>query len=165
MSKQDPYVISDPHFGHEKALEMCRPQFTSVKQMNEFIMFAWNSIVGQYDHVICCGDFAFNNHHHIIGELNGRITLVLGNHDNAKAVKIYSQYEHVKVVGSLYLPGKGIATHIPIHESQFDRWNYNLHGHTHEVALSDQRYVCCSVEQIDFRPVRLSSLLENRILD
>jgi calcineurin-like phosphoesterase family protein len=55
------------------------------------------------------------------------------------------------------LPGI-LLTHIPVHPSQLRRGVLNVHGHLHARTINDPRYVCVSLEQTGFRPVRLDQL-------
>ena len=52
--------------------------------MNQEIIKRWNSVVSKNDIVYHLGDFAFGNKNFIesiVNQLNGKIYLILGNHD------------------------------------------------------------------------------------
>jgi hypothetical protein len=58
-----------------------------------------------------------------------------------------------------------ILTHIPIHTASIARWSEgNLHGHLHSDSVTlpngeiDNRYLCLSVEQIDYKPIALEDV-------
>jgi calcineurin-like phosphoesterase family protein len=160
MSKKDPFLISDTHFFHDNILKFCRPQFNSVEEMNELMIKNWNDVVGVNDRVYMCGDFAFKSRYDVFNRLNGDIILILGNHEYVNKTKsIVEDYPHVRVVGSCEFGG-GIITHIPVHESQLERWKFNIHGHLHDDLIDDIRYMNVCVETIGFKPVRFSELIK-----
>lgn len=80
------FFTSDTHFGHKGILRFnpkTRP-FSSTDEMDAHIIETWNSQVTPNDTVFHLGDFAFMNIEQIksvIRQLNGKIFLVLGNHD------------------------------------------------------------------------------------
>lgn len=53
------FYISDTHFGHEAIIGSCERPFSSVKEMDEFMIDAWNSTVSDDDIIYHLGDFAF----------------------------------------------------------------------------------------------------------
>lgn len=93
MSKT--FVTSDTHFGHAKLIEYSKLPFSSVEEMDETLIKNWNELVGRSDHVWHLGDFAFKNHLSYLERLNGRIHLVLGNHDKF-SVLVKDSFEEVR---------------------------------------------------------------------
>jgi calcineurin-like phosphoesterase family protein len=80
------WVTADHHFGHKNILAYdCRP-FRDVKEMDETMVRRWNEVVKPEDVVWHLGDFAlasFDHARNILGRLNGRKHLILGNHDRS----------------------------------------------------------------------------------
>lgn len=122
------WVTSDTHFNHLNILAYeprSRP-FASVAEMNEVIINNWNSVVSPEDEVIHCGDFFMGNISEIgkiLPRLNGKITLVRGNHDTPARVKKYEDCG-IAVKDIHYLPYKGryfIFCHFPITNEEFMR--------------------------------------------
>lgn len=76
-------LTSDSHFGHANVIPYCQRPFRDVAHMNEVLIQNWNSVVNPEDEVIHLGDFSFNERvvAEILPRLNGKKTLVLGNHD------------------------------------------------------------------------------------
>lgn len=75
---------SDPHFGHKNIIGFCNRPYADVQQMNDDLIFKYNSCVQPGDTSWCMGDFAFlpdNKKRDIIKQLNGYKILILGNHD------------------------------------------------------------------------------------
>lgn len=154
------FLVADTHFGHEKLCssftrdngEFIRP-FNNAEEMNEEMVKRWNDTVRPNDLVYHLGDVTINHKFlSILGRLNGRKRLIMGNHDNAK-VGTYMEYFQ-RLYCSYAFEGF-LATHIPVHESQLYRFGHNVHGHLHEKSLGDPRYLCVSVEHTDYRPIAL----------
>ena len=159
MSKT--YIISDLHLGHEN-LAIHRG-FSSARVQDELITSNWNNTVTKYDKVIILGDIAMNKKYYpILEEMNGRKMVIMGNHDLPKYVNELLKYVH-SVGGSLQKLGC-ILTHIPIHESQLDRFKLNIHGHTHEFDIDDSRYVNVTCEKTNYTPILLESILPKKDL-
>jgi calcineurin-like phosphoesterase family protein len=162
------YFIGDTHFGHKKMPELrC---FFSLEEHDETLIENWNSVVRKQDVVYVLGDFAFGAAvvHSVAPRLRGDKRLILGNHD-LHATKVYSAYFN-KLYGAMPF-GDGIVTHIPVHESQLDRYAFNIHGHlhTHRVMQTstrgattlkepDPRYQCVSAERLALRPISWHNL-------
>ena len=49
------YFISDTHFFHKNIITYCDRPFSSVEEMNEQLIYNWNTIVSEDDDVIICG--------------------------------------------------------------------------------------------------------------
>lgn len=88
------YVTSDQHFNHNNILTFepkSRP-FKTVDEMNETLIDNWNSVVQSDDTVWQLGDFVMglaDTVNDILPKLNGRIIIVLGNHDTHSKIKKY----------------------------------------------------------------------------
>ena len=82
------YFTSDLHFGHKNILEYCPNfrNFQSVDEMDEYLVYLWNKTVTPDDEIYNLGDFSFYNSvektEQILTRLNGKHSLILGNHDN-----------------------------------------------------------------------------------
>ena len=78
------WFTADTHFGHRNIIRYCQRPFATVEEMNETIIDNWNGVVGKDDVVFHLGDFSVGGAAEwtsLIESLNGRIFLVLGNHD------------------------------------------------------------------------------------
>lgn len=142
--------------------------------MDETLINNWNEAVGVSDRVYLLGDVAFHPRvfHRVIPRLKGRICLVPGNHEPPKMRKYFDLFDDVRG----YVVKKGlIMSHIPIHPGSLSRWNINIHGHLHanvvlkheedaytqaEIDYPDPRYVCVSMEHINFTPKLLSDIIK-----
>ena len=155
------FVIADTHFGHTNILEYCRSQFKTIEEHDEHIIKQWNSVVSPSDKVYHLGDFQMSSSKHLFrhyaSRLNGMKRLIMGNHDTLP-VEVYREFfEKVMATRQLHRNGKTILlSHMPVKEDYANRWDVNIHGHTHQTLLSGPyRNVCC--EHTDYKPVELWS--------
>ncbi len=159
------YVISDLHLGHKNIIGFCRPQFTSLAQMESVIVQKWNGVVTFQDTVYVVGDVLFNKKSfELLEYLKGTKILIAGNHDAAYTTQKYlNHFKKILGVGTYYHQNEAIClTHIPIHPSCFSRYAYNIHGHLHNKTIDDLRYINVSCEQLNFVPADLNRLIAER---
>ena len=93
------FFTSDTHFYHGNIIRFCNRPFKSVEMMNETIISNWNNTVGQDDIVFHLGDFCLGGSaewNKILDRLNGKIYLIMGNHDLKNIRQGYiGRFEHV----------------------------------------------------------------------
>lgn len=78
------YYISDNHFTHARINEVDQRGFTGPQEMDHYMIQQWNSRVTNDDEVFILGDFSWAKGiktWNILNQLNGKITLIEGNHD------------------------------------------------------------------------------------
>lgn len=169
----DYYITSDLHFGHTNILKYCsntRP-FSSIEEMNQNIIDNWNNKVSDQDVVYLLGDVSFDKPSktiNILNSLNGRIRLVVGNHDGDKYLKekeFCDRFEWIKIYNEEKIFGQHIVMmHFPILE-----WNKKyhnsimLHGHCHsknKPILECLRYDVGIDGSSDFAPYNFSKLID-----
>ena len=75
------FFTADTHFGHKNIINYCERPFSSVEEMDQTLITNWNMVVSECDVVYHLGDFVFGCPERIRKRLNGRIFLILGNHD------------------------------------------------------------------------------------
>ena len=94
------FVIGDNHFGDARILRYCRnDKFSTVDEMNRYMIQQWNSVVRNKDTVFINGDlsrYTDENDYKFISELNGKKILIRGNHDNMND-DVYTKNEIYKV--------------------------------------------------------------------
>lgn len=157
------FLIGDTHFGHRKIIEFLpeyRP-FKTIEEHDERLIDNWNSVVRPNDVVWHLGDVAWNRTAvDLIGRLNGRKYLVMGNHDND--VPTARWLEHFVRVSAQEEFDGGVLSHIPVHPYQQYRFKRNIHGHTHDqlvmmniagTDVPDPFYWNVSCEQVDLTPI------------
>jgi len=88
------FIIADTHFGHRNILvhEPGRLQKARIEEYEDFDRFLidWlNSYISKDDKVLHLGDVAFKNGYKLAKKLNGKITLIKGNHDKDRHIEFY----------------------------------------------------------------------------
>jgi calcineurin-like phosphoesterase family protein len=131
------------HFFHKNVIHYCNRPWTFEEQTEE-IVTRWNSRVGPDDEVFSLGDLFFgksvsrvNEIINIINRLNGKITLVTGNHCHWRAMaRIANECTNVVAVCDYtkkHINGQTIVmSHYPM--AVWDHAHYGswmLHGHCH----------------------------------
>ena len=93
------FFTSDTHFYHSNIINFCGRPFKNVEVMNETLIANWNSVVGPDDIVFHLGDFCLGGSAewaNILNRLNGKIYLIVGNHDIKNLRQgYYSHFEHI----------------------------------------------------------------------
>jgi calcineurin-like phosphoesterase family protein len=163
------YVISDTHFGHENSIKWLdsngnklRP-FNTIDELNNTIITNWNNTVTEQDHVYHLGDVVINKKYlELVKQLKGHKRLVSGNHE-IFSTQLYINCGFKEIYGVRVFPGlKCILSHIPIHPDCIKEGWINCTGHLHSNTLADRRYINVSVEQINYTPVLLEDILQQR---
>lgn len=170
------FFTSDTHFGHGNIINFCKRPYENVAKMDNALIENWNATVGPTDDVYHLGDFCFNGIQRwweLIGALNGRIHLILGNHDlkyiDKGILYMFCEVEHQKV---LYLHDRMIyLNHVPFLSYGGDeRGNIQLYGHVHSGPDSTSRDLprleMCYKTQYDvgvdnngYKPISLHDIL------
>lgn len=147
------YVIADLHLGHEKLAQV--RGFSSGQEHDDALVAAWNRTVFKKDVVYVLGDVF---HVERVPELAGTKKLILGNHDQKPVASYAALFSKVMACHEF---DNCLLTHIPVHPSQFPRFELNIHGHTHAATIPDLRYVPVSVEHCaGMAPIPLRPLIE-----
>ena len=131
------FFTSDTHFNHANIIKFCTRPFESIEEMNEVLIANWNRVVGKDDIVFHLGDFCFGGSeawNSILDRLNGKIYLILGNHDIQNFRPSYfDRFEHVAMQMQIQIEKRRIyLNHNPFlcfAGSYTDTWQ--LFGHVH----------------------------------
>lgn len=174
------FFISDTHFGHENACTKFKRNdgsplrnFSCAAECDEYMVERWNLVVKPGDRVYHLGDVTMSRKHlPTLNRLNGDKVLIRGNHDEEPAKEYLKYFEDVRALKQMK---DLIATHIPIHPESLARWQFNVHGHLHANRVLDtvvrhgtlceeidHRYLCVSVEQIDYTPISFEDVMAYR---
>lgn len=159
------FCISDTHFSHYNMIHKFKTRpFSTVEEMDETLIENWNKVVKPGDKVYHLGDVAFGlkeNHAALLSRLNGKLRLVVGNHDD---VKHMSQFFEKVMLWRMW-PDLGLLfTHVPVHRSTLGEGRFNgkeminVHGHIHQNPSPDGPYKCVCVEQTNYTPVSIEEL-------
>ena len=157
------WIWSDLHLGDDAARSVFGRPFRNADEADRAMMQAWNDQVADNETIICLGDLAvygnaLAHHREWWHDAPGTTWLVLGNHD-VDAVNLLRPFDVDRTALALYAAGDPplLLTHVPLVEVPYG--SVNVHGHLHEQASpTDNRHVNVSVEQLDYRPARLSDV-------
>lgn len=140
------YYIADCHFDHYALNErMDKRGFSTVEEMNEAMIKAWNSRVHKNDEVVILGDICMGKADRateIIKQLKGKKYLVIGNHDRFLKDKSFDRSLFKEIAPYMEMNDdrrKVILCHYPIfcyngQNRVFEDGSpttYMLHGHIH----------------------------------
>lgn len=150
------FVTADLHLGDQYAFAGRRDRFMSLADMEATIIDRWNATVQDEDEVYLLGDVSKGRGLELVRHLRGARHLVAGNADNLVLAIQSGLFRSVSVIR--WFRG-AVLSHVPVHPNQLRSGTKNVHGHLHRATVGDHRYVCVSVEQTDFAPVSLASVL------
>lgn len=174
------FFTADTHFFHQNIINYSSRPFHSVEEMNQGLVERWNKVVKPNDAVYHLGDFTLTSRvelvDQILGQLNGTIRLVKGNHDNwvkkLDKLKNHGKIKWVKdyverwfnVHNQKY---KIVMCHFPLLSWHGSHWGSGrgsimLHGHTHgSVQRFNQnvRRLDVGVDVHDWYPVNLETVI------
>jgi len=159
------YFIGDTHFGHKNVCNF-RTQFSTVEDHDQFIIDQIMTTVSKRDTLWLMGDLFFTREsikyfHQMNDKFNVRV--VLGNHETDSAerrmilVDIINSGVQVHAVTSFR---DCLLSHAPIHPDQMRGKSLNIHGHMHDKVLDDKLYFNVSCENIEYKPIKFSEIME-----
>lgn len=158
------WFTSDTHFGHANIIKYCNRPFSSVEEMNKTIIDNWNSVVGKDDIVWHLGDFSLGNKNNIelVKQLNGKINIVLGNHDTQHISKYYEVgfhrvYDRPTIIGNFF-----ILSHAPLQWIKDDEPYANIYGHVHNMEMYNtftKNSCCVCTERWNYTPVKFKNII------
>ena len=130
------HFTADTHFGHMFALTKRHRPFSSLEAMDEFLIARWNEAVRATDEVYHLGDVAHAEHialAGVLGRLNGRMHLILGNNDVRDAMEASGRFASIADMREMTIGGQRIfLCHYPLREWP-NAWRgaWHLYGHVH----------------------------------
>lgn len=159
------FLLADSHYHHKNIIDYCKRPFSSVEEMNEVMIDNWNKTVGKYDKGIILGDFALCVKDKIIEigqRLNGKKTIILGNHDRASERVYYEAGFSCVVKYPILVEDFFLLSHEPKFQSIDATWA-NIYGHVH----NDPKYLdctsnsfCVSAERLNYTPISFDEIYE-----
>ena len=166
------WIWSDLHLGHEQSRSAFGRPFRTAAAADQGMMEAWYEQVAEGETIICLGDVtvdgeALAHHQEWWRKAPGAKWLVLGNHD-VDPVNQIRPFEVDRTAVTLYaaVDPPLLLTHVPL--LQVPQGAVNVHGHVHEQeSPTPNRHVNVSVEQLNYRPTRLSEIrrLARRLME
>jgi calcineurin-like phosphoesterase family protein len=175
-TKNSVWFISDTHFGHDNILKFnigetdqkMRPDFHDTRHMDEIMIENWNRVVKPQDKIYHLGDVCFSQQvlDEVMPRLNGKKRLVLGNHDNLPMTSYMKYFQEISSWAQFKRNDVGLyCCHFPLHSSAYEMRagdhtiRANVHGHIHCDVINDPRYINVCVEQTNYTPVHIDTLI------
>ena len=177
---EDVFFTSDTHFNHKNIIRYCNRPWNSgkdvngqlivsddnVNEMNEAIISSWNKVVPPNALVWHLGDFALGDRSkipEIVARLNGRINLVLGNHDHKDVKRFLNAgfnrvYDHPVLINKFV-----ILTHEPLEFLNVNCPFFQIFGHVHDsehYQTWSKTGACVCVERHDYAPVSWTKIYD-----
>ncbi len=150
------WFTADTHLSHANIIKYANRPYTSVEEMDTYLINNWNECVGIDDQVFFLGDFGFGDADHphaICSKLHGHKVCIRGNHDGT-ATRLYRVGFQVVLESAFLKIGRHSVEliHIP---SNPPPPHFQLHGHVHDKKpnklITNQLNLC--VEVWNYRPV------------
>ena len=163
------FATSDHHFSHANILHYANRPFKDKQQMDVELIKRWNETVDADDIVYHLGDFGFGKVEYLSGvywRLNGTKYLIMGNHDGTRSRMQKIGFDPGMIGRLNYMIVDGIQVHMIHDPSKFGRdvgpGEVVLFGHLHNTPCQYDTldgWVNCCVENWDYRPVLLETLI------
>jgi len=165
------FFTADHHFGHKNIIKHCDRPFPNVEKMDEVMLENWNKVVSEKDTVYHLGDiFWYRKPEEVIpilGQLNGRIILIRGNHDKGNVNKFSDFYSEVYIYHKIRVDiGESTKKKIIMMHYPLESWeskgsgSWHLHGHCHGMLRNIRNRHDVGVDTSFFAPISLVGLIE-----
>lgn len=182
------WLTSDQHYAHHNIIKYSNRPFANIDEMTEELVRRFNERVTNDDLVWHLGDFSLRECvvRPILARLNGRHSLVAGNHDachrrhrgwqTGASRYIGYGFEQVHQGFTLEIAGQHVLlTHMPYlrtgdHEGRErdkydqyrpeDKGGWLLHGHIHQKWRQNGRMLNVGVDAWKYRPVSLEEVAQ-----
>lgn len=156
------YFTSDTHFGHANIIKYCNRPFSSVDEMDDYLITKWNETIPPDGVVYHLGDFAFYRNKRevtaLLSKLNGQKILVVGNHDHEATRKSPGWYAIYRTC-TVGISGKSLF--LAHHPKDHFLGDIHLHGHTHNTIPATPRKRDVGVDTVPgYRPLALHEVLK-----
>ena len=160
---ENTWIWSDLHLGDKASIVAFDRPFETPYEMDQAMMNAWHEQVGATETIICMGDIGVDGsvqayHQEWWREAPGQKWIVLGNHD-VDPINQVRPLQVDRTAVTLVAPGDPplLLTHLPLLQVR-PGW-VNVHGHLHQRrSPTTNQHINVSVEQLKYRPARLSDI-------
>ena len=134
------FFTSDTHFNHTNIIKFCKRPFNSAAEQDEELIRRWNEKVDEDGIVFHLGDVGFGNKEtisKILHRLNGKIYLIIGNHDWKNIINKHDdRFEDITQQANIKIDTqKIILNHYPFlcYSGTYNREipTWQLFGHVH----------------------------------
>lgn len=162
------FITADTHFFDENIIKFENRPFKNADVMNQTIIGHWNMDVGVDDTVYMLGDFFdFSNCNErkaasVINILNGKIILILGNHDRTHVDFYRSQEKIIVETNPIIVDDFFMLSHEPMYVTESSPYA-NMFGHVHANPMYktvSSRSYCACMERHGYRLTKLKDAEE-----
>ena len=170
---ETPFFTSDTHFWHDAMIRIGLRQFATVQEMNETLIARWNAVVPPTATVFHLGDVSFAgtvDTLEVLGQLNGRIILIRGNHDKKLPVAVRQRFTSIHDLLEIDVKeGGGTKQRITLLHYAMRVWNrhhygaWHLHGHSHGSLVPTGRSMDVGVDVHDLAPISYGEVKEELV--
>lgn len=154
------FITSDTHFNHQNLIDHCRRPMNTAQEMDDLMIERWNSLVKKNDLTYHLGDFCWgsNKAEKYVKALNGRIVLIMGNHDQGIKKNLF--YETHLIYYLRHNNKRFCLCHYPMLNWIGERTGaIHLHGHTHK-ASDRKNVVNVGVDSWAYAPATIEEILK-----
>lgn len=174
------YLTSDLHLNHGRDFIYAARGYSGVEEMNTDLIRKYNSVVTNDDDVYILGDLclggsdAMAQNYELLSQLQGRIHIILGNHDNPNRIKMYETLPQICEICNAttlnYRKYHFFLSHYPTLCGNFDdkglrTKTISLCGHSHvKDSFADWEYGIiyhCEVDAHNGYPVLLDKIVDD----
>lgn len=170
------FVTSDLHLCHNKEFLYGPRGFGSIEDMNAAVVERWNGKVSEDDDVYILGDLMLCDNDTamtLVRQLNGKIHIILGNHDTDNRIALYRTLDNViEIAYATMIKYDGLRfflTHYPcvtynVPKERLKQMTISLFGHTHakEKFYEDKFYMYnVALDAHDLYPVSMDEVVAN----
>lgn len=158
------WFTADTHFGHVKVITYSKRPYNTIEEMDADLIKKWNAKINQKDEVWHLGDFSFAKEPAIYREqLNGRINLVLGNHDRRRmslldATRLFESVQDVK-----YLRYNNMRFWLSHYAHRTwpssNKGTFHLYGHSHGDLPNYNRSMDVGVDANNYQPISIDEVV------
>lgn len=163
------WFVGDLHLRHKNICKY-RPEFSSTEEHDEFVTKSVLSVSNKRDILWLFGDCFFEIEAletlRLFKKSFQQVNFIIGNHDTDNQerqtiIKTAIKEDLIDNVHSLVSYKGYWLSHAPIHPEEL-RGRKNIHGHCHSYVITDtENYKCVSLEQINYKPIKLSDLVQS----
>lgn len=161
------WVIADTHFGHVNVIKYGNRPFNTINEMDEALIKNWNNTISKDDVVYMLGDFTLSRNREyiksIVEQLNGKIILVMDNHDTLKPHQYIKLGFWTAIKKPILVDPRVVLMHRPPRDEDIMPGMTYIFGHIHNKVIEIEEKsncICVSVERTDYKPVNLDKILK-----
>jgi calcineurin-like phosphoesterase family protein len=154
------FFAGDLHLGHRNIIKY-RPNFQTTEEHDFTVLDNIKTTVNKRDILYLMGDIAFTHEAlNLVKGINCSKIAILGNHDFMGSIKIHDLIPVYDKIFGLHVYKGFWLSHAPIHSDELRKKFGNIHGHTHDYCINDNRYINTSIDQFYYSAVEFKTIQE-----